>query len=186
VQILDRLLRIIGHISLAQKLQVPLVDALHPQKDPVESRFSHLVHQPLARGYARGGGLGLVAEVSEPGIDDGLAEPLQSAGVEGDVVIRKENRARPVGLGVLNVLDHPLQREAAEASAVHQIDGAELAALGAAPAGLHRVYGHIKAVKALGDQAAIPVGPADLIYLEQRAGGIVNHLLARLTFPVIG
>ena len=84
-----------------------------------------------------------------------------------------------MGLGVLNILDHPLQGEAPEAAAVHEIDGAELAALGAAPAGLHRVYGHIKAVKALGDQAAIPVGPADLLHLEERAGRIVNHLLPR-------
>jgi len=165
VKVLDRLFRIIGHLSLAQELQVPLVDALHSQKDPVESRLPHLVHQLLARGYPRGGGLGLVAEVGEPGIDDGLAEPLQPTGVEGDVVVGEEYGARPVGFGIPDLLDHPLQREAPKAPAVHEIDGAELAALGAAPAGLNAINGHIKTVKALGDEARIPVGPADLLHL---------------------
>ena len=73
MQVLHCFFGIIGHLALAQKFQVPLVDALHAQKDAVKARLTHLVHQLLAGSYARGGGLRLVAQMSEPGIDDGLA-----------------------------------------------------------------------------------------------------------------
>jgi hypothetical protein len=44
MQVLHGFLGIIGHLALAQELQVPFVDALHAQKDTVKACLAHLVH----------------------------------------------------------------------------------------------------------------------------------------------
>lgn len=83
-------------LPLPKELQVPLIDALHPQKDAVKTRLAHhLVDKPLARGNAGSGGLGLVTEVSEPGIDYRLAEPLQPLGVQCELSSGKKIEPAP-------------------------------------------------------------------------------------------
>ena len=79
---------------------------------------------------------------------------------------------------ITDVLYNPLYCEAPEMAAVHEIDGAELAALSAAPARLHRVDGHVKAVEALSDQPGIAQRHLDLLDLQERPSFIVNHCIA--------
>ena len=116
--------------------------------------------------------------MSETGFDYGLAESLQTLRIQSDVVVREEYGACPVRFSIPDVGDNAIDRKLAEPAAVHEIDGAELAALCASPAGLHRVDRNAQAVEAFREQPGIPVGHLYVFNIEQRPRGIMNHPLA--------
>ncbi len=82
-----------------------------------------------------------VLDVVEARLDDRVAQRLEAAHVERDVVVHDEHRAGPVLARVADVGDHPLEPAAVEVAAAHRDDRAEAAVERAAARGLDRVDG---------------------------------------------
>src|SRR5262249_9464580 len=103
-----------------QELQIVFQNILNSQENPAESAAAHQRRQSLTMG--RDGGshaLHNVVEIVQAVVDDGLAETLEAADIESDVVINHEDAARSMGASITNVIQDSFEGVGMKVAAPH-------------------------------------------------------------------
>ena len=120
--------------SRLQEIEIAFEDVLDPEKDVAESGALHQrrKRRPVLR-KRRSHRLHDILDVVEPAIDDGLAEQLEAAYVERDVVVDEEDGPCAAASRIDDVGNHPLDRVDVKVAAAHLDDRAEAAVVRAAP-----------------------------------------------------
>ena len=115
-----------------EELQVALEHVLDAEEHVAEPGRLHERGQPVpVVGDRRGHALNEVVDVLQAAIDDAAADRLEATHVDRDVVVHDEDRARPPGARVPDVVEHAVDGPGVEVAAAHLDDRAEAAVVGA-------------------------------------------------------